>query len=90
MLPVPGHPGVRNYSERTAQSIDEAVREIVAESFDRALTVLTKHRATLEEAAAQLLEHETMSEAELRIYAEQIAGRVVTVPPGIENSGNDK
>ena len=90
LLPVPGFSGTRNYSEHTAQVIDEAVRGIVAASFDRAWALLTKNRTVLEQAAAQLLERETMSETELQTYAARVAGDAATPPSfQVESSGNE-
>lgn len=56
----------RQFGEATAQKIDDAVREIVRRAYDKALTVLTQQRATLEQCAKQLLERETLTEEELR------------------------
>ena len=65
LLEVPGFQGARNYSEHTAQAIDEAVKEIVAAAFERTLKLLGAHRDTLERAASLLLERETLAEADL-------------------------
>jgi len=56
----------RRYSEETAREIDMAVRDIVAQAFDKAIGILTARRALLERAAARLLEKETLTESELR------------------------
>jgi cell division protease FtsH len=72
LLPVPGYTAARNYSEHTARAIDEAVAEIVASAFQRALELLTRNRATLETAAARLLERETLAEAEVLNIAAQL------------------
>jgi len=55
----------REYSEQTAREIDEAVRGIVDGALRRASSVLSVHRAVLEEGASLLLARETLSEAEL-------------------------
>ena len=73
LLPVPGFAGERGYSEHTARAIDEAVMEIVRAAFERSLALLTRNRATLERAAAMLLERETLAEAELLALAAQLA-----------------
>ena len=78
LLQVPGYTAARSYSEHTARAIDEAVTEIVASAFKRALDLLTRHRQTLESAAGQLLERETLSEADLAGIAAQLAS---TEPP---------
>lgn len=76
MLAATGLPAERNYSEHTAQAIDEAVLGIVAGAFKRALGILTRNGEALDEAAGRLLERETLGEAELR----EIKERVVREP----------
>jgi cell division protease FtsH len=73
LLPVPGYTGARNYSEHTAQVIDDAVKEIIAAVFERALALLTRNRDTLEQAASLLLQQETLGEADLKRFAERLA-----------------
>ena len=63
----------RKYSEDTAREIDRAVREIVKAAFERAVSILTKHRKTLEEAARQLLQKETLTEPDVAAIARRIA-----------------
>ena len=63
-LEVPGA-ARREHSEATAREIDIAVREIVAAAYDKALGVLRRQRELLERGAQQLLEKETLAEAEL-------------------------
>ena len=55
----------RSYSEETARDIDDAVKKIVDEAFRRTVNLLRAHRATLEAGARELLEHETLDEADL-------------------------
>ncbi|MFA5681918.1 ATP-dependent zinc metalloprotease FtsH [Hydrogenophaga sp.] len=50
----------------TQQRIDEAVRRIVMQAFERATALLTERRAVLERAAHVLLQRETLDEQELR------------------------
>jgi cell division protease FtsH len=59
-------PQERTYSEQTAREIDCAVRELVMRKFQRALDLLGAHRTTLDAGARQLLEKETLNEADLR------------------------
>ena len=58
-------PAERNYSEETAREIDCAVREIVADAFERTVALLTTRREILEDTARDLLVKETLDEAEL-------------------------
>ena len=76
LMPVPGFTAARSYSEHTSQAIDDAVMEIVAAAFARALALLTRNREVLERAAALLLERETLAEAELSEFAAQLSPAV--------------
>ena len=58
-------PAERNYSEETAREIDCAVREIVADAFERTVALLTTRREILEDTARDLLAKETLDEADL-------------------------
>ncbi|MDX8402089.1 MAG: AAA family ATPase, partial [Mariprofundaceae bacterium] len=53
------------FSALTAQAIDEAVRGIIADQFERATKILTSNRAILDRAAKRLLQEETLEEAQL-------------------------
>ncbi len=50
----------RDFSETTALQIDEEVRRIVEENYERSLALLTKHHLILEQIAQGLLERETL------------------------------
>ena len=50
----------RDYSERTAEEIDEEVRRIVEEAHERCREVLREHRGKLDELAEALIEVETL------------------------------
>ncbi len=70
-------PGVpypkRAYSEETAREIDCAARAMVDRAFQRARQILERNRELLLEAAAMLLEKETVTEAELRPLLTRLA-----------------
>jgi cell division protease FtsH len=57
-----GHGGVsaKNYSEETAQKIDQIVRDLIQGQYERALKVLNDNRNALNVLAESLLEHETI------------------------------
>ncbi len=55
----------RSYSERTAWRIDNAVRELVNDSFEKASAVLRKHRDLLDSTSKELLKKETLTADEL-------------------------
>jgi cell division protease FtsH len=63
-LNVPGYTE-RNYSERTAQTIDDEVRQILADGHARVRETLTRRRQTLEALAKLLLEKEVVDRAAL-------------------------
>jgi cell division protease FtsH len=60
----------RTYSDETAAAIDQEVRSIVDQVFDRTVTLLKERRDLLERTARRLLEVETMDENELRRIAQ--------------------
>jgi cell division protease FtsH len=55
----------RPYSEATAQAADKAVRKIVDESYQRAIRLLTEHRAQLDALTQALLAEETLDETRI-------------------------
>jgi len=59
-------PQDRPYSDETAAAVDEEVRRIVDDTFDRTLDLLAKRRDLLERTARRLLEKETLGEKEIR------------------------
>ncbi|CAI8307393.1 MAG: ATP-dependent zinc metalloprotease FtsH [Opitutia bacterium UBA7350] len=50
----------QNYSESTAQRIDQKIHEIVEEQYQRSLEILNQNRTALDLCAEALLEHETI------------------------------
>src|SRR5579875_622435 len=69
VLPAAGEeamyfPGSGPASERTRELVDEEVRKIVDECYERALARLREHRDQLDALAKALLEHETLDEAD--------------------------
>jgi len=67
----------RSYSEQTAREIDCAARDIVDRGLARAEEILQRNRQVLLDAAALLLERETLDEAEL----EPLFARTAKEPP---------
>jgi cell division protease FtsH len=55
----------QNLSSRTLETVDEAVRELVDDAEQEALSILQKHRDTLDVVAVRLMEQETLEEQEL-------------------------
>jgi cell division protease FtsH len=62
-------PGVfwqqRRFSDETAHEIDQTVRALLQAALSRAVRILQTNRAALDEGAAALLAHETLSAEEL-------------------------
>ncbi|MFQ5893467.1 MAG: cell division protein FtsH, partial [Nitrospinota bacterium] len=65
-----GAPGVlggeREYSDETAQAIDEEVKKIVEGTYERVRTILLEQRSLLDQLAKLLLEKEVVEGDELR------------------------
>ncbi|WP_053960109.1 ATP-dependent zinc metalloprotease FtsH [Sulfobacillus thermosulfidooxidans] len=56
----------RNYSEEVASKIDQAVRHIILQQYERAKNILLQHRATLNRIAIELIERETLDAKDLQ------------------------
>lgn len=64
-LPLPFEAAERNYSERTAERIDEESLRIVDETHKRVAEILLKRREPLERISRALVRKETLDRAEL-------------------------
>lgn len=60
------------YSEKTAEVIDQNIKRLLDESFDSAYRILEQNRHVLEASAGELLKTETLNEHELNQYFTQI------------------
>ncbi len=56
----------RDYSEEVASKIDESVRHVILEQYERARTLVLRHRTALNRLALTLLEKETLESDEIR------------------------
>jgi len=56
----------KKYSEQTAQKIDDAVREIIRQNYERTKALLVEHRDKLEKMAETLLDKEVLDHNDLR------------------------
>jgi cell division protease FtsH len=56
----------RMHSEQTAREIDEEVKRIIDESFDRVRHILETRMASLEALSARLIENEVIDSLELK------------------------
>jgi len=62
----------RPYSEKTAAEIDEEIRRIIDEAYDRCKAILEQYRPQLVQVAEYLLEHETMTAEEFeQVFADK-------------------
>jgi len=63
-----GH--ARDYSDATARIIDEEIKALVDEAYERAMSIVTNHRDQLDAIAQALVERETLEAAELDLIIE--------------------
>ncbi|HYT63594.1 MAG TPA: cell division protein FtsH, partial [Gemmatimonadales bacterium] len=70
----------REISDRTAQIVDEEVKNILTRAYSDATRIVTERRAALDRLAAALLERETLEREQVEMV---IAGRPLPpyVPP---------
>jgi len=72
-LEAAAQPGGSEYSESTAELIDNEVREIISAQYGKAMEILKGKRETLEEGARLLLEREKIEGEELKALMEQLS-----------------
>lgn len=58
----------REYSEKVAQEIDEEVRRLIQQAYERAKEIIRTHRDKLDRLAQALMEKETLEGEELKVY----------------------
>ncbi len=81
-----------DYSETTATEIDQEVRSIVDEQYDKARQVLSDNRDKLEALATALLERETLDSAEIEavLAGRELPARQRTIIPTYSEKRKDK
>ncbi len=67
-----------NYSEETAELIDEEVERIVRSCYARAVELLTTYRPTLDRIAQELRRHETIDAQQLRAIMEETGAPIAS------------
>jgi cell division protease FtsH len=72
--------GPKDYSEATAEVIDQEINGIISAQYDRALEILRGKRGILEESVAVLLEKETIEGDELKRIMAQVTGTGPALP----------
>lgn len=65
-------PQSRDYSEETANAVDNAVRTLVDHALERAIGILKINRALLDRAAEELLKTETLNEPQIEVLKREI------------------
>lgn len=61
----------RNYSDQIAYVVDEEVRRLIEGAHDEAYAILTENRDVLDQLALELLERETLNQAEIaQVFAD--------------------
>jgi cell division protease FtsH len=68
----------RNYSEATAQIIDEEVKRFIDEAYDKAKDIIVTHKDKLDAIAHALLEFETLDGTHIKEIMEH--GRIINPP----------
>ena len=76
-LNIPGVAMEKQYSEETAREIDQAVRRIMSEQYQKAKEILSERRVALDEGAKLLLDREKIEGAELEEIMRQHGFRPV-------------
>jgi len=74
----------RDYSETTAQKIDEEVKEIIQEARDKAISIIREKNDVFEKLATNLIERETLNAEEIQLIMDG-----EELPPLLDN-GDDK
>lgn len=69
----------RNYSGATAQKIDEEVKLLIDNAYEKARTMLLQHKDKLDAIAIALLEYETLDGLHIKEIMEH--GRMINPPP---------
>ncbi|BCW98588.1 MAG: ATP-dependent zinc metalloprotease FtsH [Armatimonadota bacterium] len=77
----------RNYSEEVAEKIDAEVRRIIESCYDRAMSILTEHRAKMDEISELLLERETIEREEFERLMAGLSTKRLVQPQGPGDAG---
>jgi cell division protease FtsH len=73
----------KNYSEKTAEQIDEEVKRLLTALYDAAKTVLAENRTLLDRIAEALLERETLETIDLKRLLEGQSLPPLPPPPAV-------
>ncbi len=81
-------PAPSDYSETTAEAIDEEVERIVTMCYNRAIELLTSHRPTLDRMVQELRKHETINAQQLQQIMEETGAEIASpqsLPPKLSS-----
>ena len=78
----------KNYSERTAEQIDQDVRQLTDELYARAKRILSEHQPGVHAVVAALLRKETLERDELHYLLESAKFSAETQPQGTTSTVN--
>src|SRR6266436_5216480 len=78
----------RDYSEATAEQIDQEVKKLLDEAYQLAKQTLIANRDKLEVIAKALLEYETLDGSQIKEIVEH--GRLINPPPGVSPPPGEK
>lgn len=71
----------RSHSEETARLIDHEVKRLIDEAYEKARTLLTEHRTTVEAVTQALLEHETIDGKHIQAVIDGAPASILIPPP---------
>ena len=77
-LQSPFTPEERNYSERTAESIDDEVHRLISEAYDSSRSILLSRHGQLEGIAQELIQKETLDRAALEDLIRRSSEKVIS------------
>jgi len=63
-------PGAKDYSEKTAEEIDQEVRRITSEAYEKAEKLINTHKGKLDKIAEALLKYETLDADDVKLILE--------------------
>ena len=69
----------RNFSDQIAYIVDEEVRRLIDQAHDEAYAILTENRDILDSLALELLERETLNQAEIAARSSRISASAISV-----------
>lgn len=77
--------GRPSYSDKTAKDIDDCVKKMVMEAYNRAFSFLTEHKDLLDRAAHSLRDRETLTEDQLKEFFSELDK---VIPPTVAYNEN--